>query len=202
MKSRRWPSPEPEPYYSGPVRWVEPTYGNGYADMFCPECGSTELDSLERYGRKLRCRRCGRVFNLELYPDNDGKEFSINYGGDPKYERLPADEVGYYAFGTIVDEEDYGRMSELAAHYYGDAYTDLYDDDSDLSDMEVGGRLVYDVPSVEVNHIVRKGYVGGMSRGDEIFVPGTDVSIVRTKNFKTRKSKKPAARTKGGWSRE
>ncbi len=195
MKDWEFPSGEPSEFYRGPVEYINPTYGQGYAKMFCPRCGSTDLESLERYDRKLRCRECGRVFELVLYPNNEGREYSINYGGDPKYERLPADDVNYYAFGTVMDEEDAGHIDELATSYYGSAYNDLYRDEyDDLTYAEIRNNLAYDVPSVEINHLTKNGYIGGMEVGDEIFVPGTDVSIVRTKNSKARKSNKRAGR--------
>ena len=193
MKDWEFPSGEPSEFYLGPVEYINPTYGHGYAKMFCPRCGSTELESLERYDRKLRCRKCGRVFELVLYPNNEGWEYSINYGGDPQYERLPADDVNYYAFGTVMDQEDAGRLHELASSYYGGAYDDLYSDDfDDLGSAEIRYDLTYDVPSVEINHLTKKGYIGGMDVGDEIFVPGTNVSIVRTKNSKVKKGKRSA----------
>ena len=197
MKEWEYPSGEPAtPWYDGPVRGINPTYGQGYADMFCPKCGSTGLESLEKYGRKYRCRQCGRVFKLDLHPEDKGMEYSVNYGGDPQYKRLSADDVGYCAFGTVMDREDAGRLSELASSYYGDAYDDLYSDEhmGDSGSAEIMYDLTYDVPSVEIDHLTRRGYLGGMEVGDEIFVPGTNVSIVRTKNSKSKKGKKPFGR--------
>lgn len=193
MKDWEFPSGEPSEFYRGPVEYINPTYGHGHAKMFCPRCGSTELESLERYDRKLRCRKCGRVFELVLYPNNEGREYSINYFGEPEYEGLPADDVNYETCGTVVDCEDDGRLHELASSYYGGAYDDLYSDECDVMDSaEIRRRLGFDVPFVEINHLTENGYIGGMEVGDEIFVPGTEVSIVRTKNSKARKGKRSA----------
>lgn len=196
MKEWEFPSGEPATeWYRGPVRWVNPTYGEGYAEMFCPRCGSTALKSLDRNGKKLRCSDCGRTFRLDFYPDDRGREYSINHCGTAEYEHLPADDVNYYASGTVVDHEDAGRLHELASSYYGESYDALYDDEYDvIDDAEIRNGLNYDVPFVEINHLTSNGYLGGMEVGDELCVPGTDVSIIRTKNAKSRRGGRPARR--------
>ncbi len=82
----------------------------------------------------------------------------------------------------------------MASDYYGDAYDELYRGENfdDDGAFELRCSLTYDIPSVEIDHLIKKGYIGGMEVGDEIFVPGTEVSIVRTKNLKDGRARRRA----------
>ncbi len=101
MKEWELPSGEPAtPRYKGPVRRIYPTWGQGYAEMFCPKCGSTDIESLGKYGKKYGCRECGRVFKLEL-TDAETREYSIYGCGYLYHEGLSAGDIDDCAYDTI-----------------------------------------------------------------------------------------------------
>ena len=177
--------------YKGPVKWVAPMYGAGVADMFCPRCASTDLESLDGTDTRFRCRECGRMFNLVLEPENKERRYVIKHDGDTVCRNLTADRVNNYAFDTVFGCEDAGHMYWLGCEYYGEPMMRQYAlDDERPAYTDPRSILGYDIPSVEINHLTEKGYIGGMEVGDEIFVPDTRVSIIRTRNSKTRKGKR------------
>lgn len=182
---------EPSPYYTGPVSYTYPTTGTGCANRFCPFCGSTYWDYAPAGGRK--CLTCGREYGRCDDSDYRGKEFSVCLGGVPLYENQRMNDAYDNACDVIRYKEDPDRLDALARSYYGHAHLRLDGGDyyHDPEYEYIREQLRYDVPLVELRELCwRRGYAENMEVGDRYIVPGTTVSIVRTKNSKTKKPAK------------
>lgn len=165
--------------------------------MFCPGCGCTDLDCIgsSSAGRttSYKCLGCGAVFRLAPRDDTADKRFTIKHYGCPEREDVFRDDVYNSAWDTVVDRQFFSdAYQNLARDYYGRAYSDLESEEMmDDPDAEYTQRcLDLDIPFVELAHVDEEGYIDGMDVGDEVFIPGTPLSIVRTKNSKHRKGRK------------
>ncbi len=191
---------EPAPGYKGPVRWVYPgcEYGESRSAMFCPRCGSTEVGMTGKDGRSgveaYRCSACGAGFKLAENRRVAGKRFSIRCDGEGMYGEVTRDDVEDALYDDLLESQGYGddRYYKLASSYYGEAYDDLrsYDSDDDDEGSRMMSLMELDVPFAEAGHVISHGYIDGMDVGDEVRLPGTPVSIVRTKNTKKRKDRR------------
>ena len=186
------PSRYPGPRYRGPVTWVEPKYGLGQADMFCPRCGSTDL--IKSYSGSYGCNTCRCAFSLKELTSDEMKGRRYAVYANQSLERDDVDDPLEAAWDTIQDTRDStDSYRNLARDYYGKAYSDLESEEwmDDPASADDAYRMEMDVPTVELVHIGSKGYIEGMDVGDEIWVPNTPITIVRTKNSKSKKGKKP-----------
>lgn len=179
----------PSPYYEGPVTYVDPGSGYGRAGIFCPRCGSVYF---EYVGIGFRCLDCRRTFVWHSNgPSAEGKEFSVYCNGSLEYEHLPLDDVNHCARKAIKEKENVSRLDALATRYYGSRYLKL-DSPEYAGDPEyhaIRKDLRYDIPSVEIDNMCI-WHVPNMEVADRYIVPGTSISIVRTKNSKHRKGRK------------
>jgi len=200
----------PQPYYSGPIRGITPSYGGPYeVELYCPKCGSLHVKEGETYFRdgsmpgdyktmvRYECEDCGKKFRLprySLYNDEtlvDPKKarFKVTErDDDPKdkyFKAIPRDEVE----GAMRDlaKDDDPTYHETAYDYYG-SYLDFGDDeehsDDEDPDFEWRGNLEGDIPFVTANHAMKKGYIDSLKVGESYNMPGFDVKVTRTKNLK------------------
>lgn len=198
-----WPSKEPGPRYRGPVEWVEPTYHTGYAKMFCPKCGSTDLEEKPESfwrrnssyppGRYYICNNCDYAFITTELPDSElrDRRYTIYRHQSPEYEDV--DDPIAAAWEALQDSRDStDTYRNLARDYYGKAYSDLESDDwiDDPASQDTAYRMEMDIPAVELNHVAQEGYIDGMFVGNEVWIPGTPITIVRTKNSRAKKGKR------------
>lgn len=177
-------------WYRGPVRRSNPTYGEGIADMFCPRCGSTDMwNGPEENG--YTCRRCGKHFFLMHGIDNDA-EYEIRQNGAVVVEKVPRAELMDSAWGAVMDGMDSGdAYYNTARDYYGSIYTALETDEAaqDPASVQYRNRLDTDIPSIELQYVINDGMADSIRRGDEIYIPGTPLSIKRTKNRRAKRGK-------------
>lgn len=182
------PSMEPQTSrYRGPVRYMVPEYGNGYVETFCPACGGTDLMNT-RDRDHFMCNTCGRRFVLgsALDYDEDAK-FEISHGGSPEYENVPRWDVRRMAWDTVMDHiDDTDTYRNLARDFYGQYYEQYETEEAYLDPSCAVSRenLVTDIPYRELDAVMDRGYIDGMTVGDTVDLPGTPLSIRRTKNRK------------------
>ena len=183
----------PSSGYKGPVTGLDPGLWHGHAELFCPRCGSTALDCIGfsravKWQATLECQECGAVFKRASRDVKTDKRFAIMHYGDQVRKDVFRGEVYDRAWETIVDRQFFGGdLQELAREYYGEAYETL---ESEYGPRCAKRSLDLDVPLVELACAVREGYIDGMDVGDEVRLPGTPISIVRTKNSKVKKGKR------------
>lgn len=171
--------------YRGPVRRSDPGYGRGEIALFCPNCGGTDL-LIGPGPNGFMCRTCGKHFILvdPAIPD-DSKEYAVHSRGAVAAERIPRQEVRRVAWDVVMDGMDQDdTYRNTARDYYGPIYTELETDEAylDPASAEYRFGLDTDIPNIELNYAFDRGYVDSLQRGDSLDIPGTPLSIKRTKN--------------------
>ena len=206
---------KPEPWYSGPVEYMEPTYGAPYSiKEHCPRCGSTKLDLIpgktKQYAYNgvtsecFRCRECNRKFYLPKYrhrylddtpsKENAGKRFRIVEGyKNNSDEEFGYDDIEHAMFEAAMDDDP--NYYHKALEYYGDYYAGGEDDD-DASWNEWRGSLESDLPWVESNNFIERGYADEMRVGDTYTMPDFRVKVKRVQNIKSGKYAQRRAKAK------
>lgn len=175
------------PRYKGPVRDMIPEYGNGYVETFCPLCGGTEVENTGDRDR-FRCLSCGAGFILggPMTIDDDAL-YEISHRGSVQYEDIPRSDLRNTAWGTMLDGSDgCDTYANLARDYYGDIYAQYETEDAYMDPASAVSRqnLEMDIPYRELETAIDRGYIDGMSVGDSIHLPGTPLSIRRTRNIR------------------
>jgi len=202
----------PEPYYSGPVEYMEPTYGGPYSvKEHCPTCGSIDLSEQGCFQRndghydcRYMCNRCGRRFILPKFrvstysEDLDRKakkkRFVINDDG----RRIRREDIIYEMRDEAMDDDP--RYMEVAGEYYGEYYYgEPGEDTDDASWNEWRGSLESDLPWVEAHNAVERGYIDRLAVGESYRMPDFDVTVTRVRNKKSAKAagKKKTAKKSG-----
>ena len=194
----------PEPYYTGPVEYLEPTYGAPYSiKEHCPKCGNTDLEviqegSMNDYKTLYHCPECGKKFFLPQFRRNaddlifvelnKGKRFKLSgrhiMDEDREYSY---DEIQRAMFDAAMDDDP--AYHEKAGEFYGPYY---YGEDPDGEDFdgEWASALESDLPWVESHNFVSRGYPNYMRVGESYRMPDFDVTVIRVKN-KRKARKKP-----------
>lgn len=182
---------EPAPGYEGPIRWMEPTKCKGRADLFCPRCGSTDLDLLDAGQGLYGCNRCGRRFRLDTSMD-DSKRFSVRTSQSYRRDDVTQEGLwdGIWDVANVDFGDGAGYFYDLGCSYYGDAYADLIEDYYSNGNGEVEDEEYIDAISsgpvvVAANSMIERGYLGGLEVGEHADIPGTPIRVTRTKNLKS-----------------